>query len=69
MHDIKKPSGWVGKRTDMVFTKNTQYGVKYMCTDCGRQVLGVTHTKYMHRKTCCRLTIVEPDKPNALMLT
>ncbi len=35
-----KPSGWRGKKIDRYWTKGTAYGVKYMCSECGRQQLG-----------------------------
>lgn len=35
-----KPSGWKGKKDDDFWTKDSKYGVRYMCSTCGRQVLG-----------------------------
>lgn len=34
---IHKPSGWKGLKTDAYWTKDSKYGVRYMCSTCGRQ--------------------------------
>jgi hypothetical protein len=43
-----KPSGWKGKRTDRFWTKDSVYGVRYMCSDCGRDALGSIGGLSMH---------------------
>lgn len=59
---MKKPRGWTGKNGDKYYTKSTHYGLKYMCSECGRQVLGVLNQERMHWRDCIRLQPTEPAK-------
>lgn len=52
---IVKPSGWKGKKTDAWWTKDSQYGLRYMCPKCGHKNLGIVWgdaQKRMHWKWC-----------------
>lgn len=40
---VRKPSGWKGKKADLFWTKDSAYGVKYMCSFCGRAQLGMSY--------------------------
>ena len=57
-HQIKKPSGWKGKKTDSWWTKNSSSGLYYMCPKCGKKTLGIVWgeaQKRMHFNTCAEL--------------
>ncbi len=35
-----KPSGWKGKKDDRYWHKDSKYGVRSKCSDCGKNCLG-----------------------------
>jgi hypothetical protein len=49
-----KPPGWKGIREDPYWTKDTKYGVRYKCSACGREALGIRYgiMSHNHYKTC-----------------
>ena len=53
---VKKPSGWKDKGGfggDKYYTKDTKYGVKYMCKFCGKSNVGIDFSgRHMHWKSC-----------------
>lgn len=53
-----KPNGWKGKKTDQWWTKDSAYGVRYMCPECGRKSLGIVWgdaaARMMHWSDCPR---------------
>ena len=57
----RKPRGWIeGTR---FYTKDSKYGLKYKCTECGREALGFTHgtDERHHWDKCARLAKKEPQ--------
>ena len=57
MRDVSKPSGWKGKKDDRYWHKTTAYGVRSMCTSCGRETPGWAHDERRrdHRDDCPRI--------------
>jgi hypothetical protein len=54
---MKRPSGWKGNPGDKFWTKDSKFGVKYKCQECGKECLG-TYCKddfHHHKKDCPRL--------------
>ncbi len=52
-----KPSGWKGKKGDRYWHKDSAYGVRSICSDCGKETLGWANDfdqKY-HWSTCLRV--------------
>ena len=48
-----KPSGWVGGRGVLFWTKSTQYGMQYKCPYCMKVTRGLGgDRKDMHREGC-----------------
>ena len=53
-----KPRGWSGNSFSRYWTKATLHGVKYMCTDCGRETLGYARNddRRHHWSDCPRIS-------------
>jgi hypothetical protein len=54
----KKPKGWKGRVGDRFWTKNLAAGVRYKCSSCGREQLGLYNggnDPKHHWKGCSRL--------------
>lgn len=57
MHD-KRPKGWKGWIGDPFWTKNLAAGVRYKCSTCGREQLGLYNSgrdPKHHWNWCSRL--------------
>lgn len=53
--EVAKPNGWKGTKTDSWWTKESKYGMKYMCPKCGKKTLGIVWgdaSRVMHFKEC-----------------
>lgn len=51
-----KPSGWKGTKESTWYTKDSAYGVRYMCPVCGKKNLGIGERHRMHFNDCPNLT-------------
>jgi hypothetical protein len=59
---MTKPNGWKGKKTDIWWTKDSAYGVRYKCPECGKESLGIVWgqaEKTMHWRECSRRIKIE----------
>lgn len=56
MANIIKPSGWKGKKEYPFWTKDSVYGMKYKCSACGKEVLGVSGDPlHNHYENCPKI--------------
>jgi hypothetical protein len=61
---LNKPIGWKGKKTDQWWTNDSAFGVRYMCSDCGRKTLGIVWgeaSRQMHYKDCPRINKIKEE--------
>lgn len=54
---VTKPSGWKGRKGDNYWHKDTTYGVKSMCSDCGKESSGYgsDDDRFSHTNACPRI--------------
>jgi hypothetical protein len=55
MKKVFKQPGWKGKKNDLYWTKDSAYGVRYKCSFCGKEKLGMSTSQTseaMHTKEC-----------------
>lgn len=50
---IRKPSGWQPNIGGRFYTKNTRFGVKYMCKQCGAESLGTRGSDIPYHNPGC----------------
>jgi hypothetical protein len=56
---VRRPPGW--KVSGSFWVKGSQYGLRYMCPECGKKALGTSfrNDRHHHRPGCPRLAIHE----------